>query len=206
VLSARRALTALVVGTLIGAIPALFGAAELWPIVGWIAAAGAALTWVWRTIWPQDPAGTERLAEAEARSRTTDTAVLVAAVVSLGAIVLALVVTSSGDQSLGTAAVVLSVIAVAMSWTLVNTIFALKYARMYYLEEDGGIDFKGSEPPAYSDFAYVAFTVGMTFGPAETEPTTSAIRKVTLGHALLSYVFATGFLAVAVNLVTNLAG
>jgi uncharacterized membrane protein len=195
----------LLAGAAVGAIAALFGATALWPLVGWIVAAGTALTWVWRTIWPQDPAGTERLAEAEARSRTTDTAVLVAAVVSLGAIVMALVVSSGGDQRRGTAAVVLSVIAVAMSWTLVNTIFALKYARMYYLEEDGGIDFKGSEPPAYSDFAYVAFTVGMAFGPAETEPTTSAIRKVTLGHAMLSYVFATGFLAAAVNLVTNLA-
>jgi uncharacterized membrane protein len=206
VLSARRALIALLVGAMAGAIGGLAGAPEVSPVVGWIAAAGTALTWVWRTIWRQDPVGTERLAEAEARSRTTDTAVLVAAVISLGAIVIALVVSSSGDQRRGTAAVVLSVIAVAMSWMLVNTIFALKYARLYYLEEDGGIDFKGSEPPAYSDFAYVAFTVGMAFGPAETEPNTSAIRKVTLGHALLSYVFATGFLAVAVNLVTNLAG
>jgi uncharacterized membrane protein len=199
-------LLALLVGVAAGAVAALPGATELSPVVGWIAAAGTALTWVWRTIWPLDPVGTEQLAEVEGRSRTTDTAVLVAAVVSFGAIVMALVVSSSGDQPRGTAEVVLSVIAVAMSWTLVNTIFALKYARLYYLEEDGGIDFKGSEPPAYSDFAYVAFIVGMAFGPAGTEPTTSAIRKVTLGHALLSYIFATGFLAIAVNLVTNLAG
>ena len=45
----------------------------------------------------------------------------------------------------------------------------------------------------------------MAFAVDETEPTTRAIRKVALGHALLSYVFGAGILAVAINLVTNLA-
>ena len=38
----------------------------------------------------------------------------------------------------------------------------------------------------------------------QTEPANAQIRKTVLGHALLSYVFATGILAVAINLVTNL--
>jgi uncharacterized membrane protein len=100
--------------------------------------------------------------------------------------------------------VILSVVAVALSWTLVNTVFALKYARLYYLDEDGGIDFKQSQPPAYSDFAYMAFTVGMTYGVTETEPNNTHIRKLVLGHALMSYAFGAGILAVAINLVTNL--
>jgi uncharacterized membrane protein len=161
--------------------------------------------WAWRLIWPLDAAATERLAEHEGRSRTTDTGVLIAATVSLGAVVLALV--RSGDASgLGTTAVVLlSVVSVIPSWALVNTVFALKYARLYYVDGDGGIDFKQHEPPAYSDFAYLAFTVGMSFATSEMEPTSSAVRKVMLGHALLSYAFGTGILAVAINLVTNLA-
>jgi uncharacterized membrane protein len=44
----------------------------------------------------------------------------------------------------------------------------------------------------------------MAFSAAETEPTSSRIRRVLLGHSLLSYAFGTGVLAVAVNLVTNL--
>src|SRR3954451_24534632 len=75
VLSARRAMTSLVIGLLAGAVVALLGAPELWPLVAWIAATGTVLSWVWRMIWPQDASGTERLAEAEGRSRTTDTAV-----------------------------------------------------------------------------------------------------------------------------------
>jgi uncharacterized membrane protein len=80
----------------------------------------------------------------------------------------------------------------------------LKYARRYYTGGDGGIDFGQEEPPAYSDFTYVAFTVGMSFAAPDTQIADTSIRKVALGHALLSYLFGTVVIAVAVNLVTNL--
>jgi uncharacterized membrane protein len=204
VLSARLALGALGAGLAAGAAVAVAGEPQLLPIVAWVVATVVVLTWVWRIIWPQDARGTKHLAELESESRTTDTAVLIASVVSLGAVVLAIVRSSEALDAGTTASVVLSVVAVVLSWCLVNTVFALKYARLYYLDGDGGIDFKQREPPAYSDFAYLAFTVGMAFQVGETEPETTAIRKVMLGHALLSYVFGTCVLAVAVNLVTNL--
>jgi uncharacterized membrane protein len=204
ILSARRAVVCLGLGVLVGGIVALLGAPELWPVVASTVAAGAVLTWVWRIIWPQDHRGTERLAEEESRSHSTDTAVLIAAVVSLATVVLAVLRSSQATDTTAVAAVVLSVVAVVLSWAVVNTVFALKYARLYYLDQDEGIDFKQVEPPAYSDFAYLAFTVGMTFAVSETEPTSAAVRKVALAHALLSYLFATGVLAVAVNAVTNL--
>jgi uncharacterized membrane protein len=93
-----------------------------------------------------------------------------------------------------------------LSWTLVNTVFALKYARLYYLDEPdvGGINFQQEEPPAYSDFAYMAFTMGMAFAVAETQPTNAHVRKVALGHTLLAYLFGTGILTVAIDLVTSL--
>jgi uncharacterized membrane protein len=204
ILSWRRALIAVGLGCLAGGVAAVVGPLELIPIVAWVVADLVVLTGVWRIIWPQDAAGTERLADCESQLRTTDTAVLTAAVVSLGAVVLAVVQSSSATNAGAVAAVLLSLAGAILSWCLVNTVFALKYARLYYLDEDGGVDFKQPDPPAYSDFAYVAFTVGMTFGTPETEITNSQIRKVVLGHALLSYIFATGVLAVAVNVVTNL--
>jgi uncharacterized membrane protein len=202
ILSWRRALVAVAVGLAAGGVVALVGPLELAPIVSWIVATIVALTWVWLIIWPQDPRGTERLAERESRSRTTDTAVLIAAGVSLGAVALAVVRSNDNDAG-AIAAVLLSLLGAILSWSLVNTVFALKYARLYYLD-DGGIDFKQPERPAYSDFAYLAFTVGMTFATSDTEPTSRAVRKIALGHALLSYAFGTGIVAVAVNLVTNL--
>jgi uncharacterized membrane protein len=205
VISVRRALMAVAIGVLAGALVALLGEPELFPVVAWVGATIIALSWVWLAIWPQDAAGTKKLAEQEREEPTTDTAILVAAVVSLGAVVLAVVRSGSQDNPAATATIVLCVASATLSWCLVNTVFALKYARLYYVDEDGGIDFKHGLPPAYCDFAYMSFTIGMAFSSSDTEPEVTVIRKVVLGHALLSYVFGTVILAVAVNLVTNLA-
>jgi len=116
----------------------------------------------------------------------------------------ALIRFSGRQEATAVAAVISTVVAVILSWGLVNTVFALKYARMYYRDSEGGIDFRQTAPPRYSDFAYMAFTVGMAYGVTDTEPTHSAVRRVAFGHALLSYAFGTVILAVAINLVTNL--
>jgi uncharacterized membrane protein len=203
-LSIRRMLLSLAAGVAAGAATALLGAPELSALVCWIVAASLILIAVWRISWRQDAGGTKRLAEAESRSRSTDSAVLIASVVSLAAVAEALVRSSGRQDPVAVAAVICAVVAVALSWVLVNTVFALKYARAYYRDADGGINFKQQAPPCYSDFAYMAFTVGMAFGVTETEPTDSGVRRIALGHALLSYAFGTGFLAVAINLVTNL--
>jgi uncharacterized membrane protein len=203
ILSWQRLLICLGGGLLAAALAAVAGVPEIAVLVGWAVAAGGLLFWVWRISWPRGPEGTKRLAEEEGRTHVTDTAVLAAAVVSLAAVVEALVRSGTRD-AVGVATVVLGVLVVILSWALVNTVFALKYARLYYSGEDGGIDFGQREPPAYSDFAYVAFTVGMSFAAPDTQVVDTSIRKTALGHALLSYLFGTVVIAVAVNLVTNL--
>ena len=206
-LSARRALISLAVGLVTGLVVALITTFRLLPLVGWTVTVTVLLTWVWRISWPQDARGTKRLAEEESETRSTDVWLLAAAVASLGVVVVALVQSSSHRNAVAVASVILSVLSVALSWALVNTVYAFKFARLYYYDEPdtAGIDFKQEEPPAYSDFAYLAFTIGMSFAVSETEPTATRTRKVALGHALLSYLFGTGVLAVAINLVTNLA-
>ena len=204
-LSARRALVSLSAGLATGVMVGLLATPRLIPLVSWTVTVAVLLTWVWWMSWPQDSEGTKRLAEQESRTRSTDMWLLAAAVASLAVVVLALVQSSQQRNATAVASVLLSVVSVALSWALVNTVYAFKYARLYYLDEpdDGGIDFKQEGAPTYSDFAYLAFTVGMSFAVSETEPTATRIRRVALGHALLSYLFGTGVLAVAINLVTN---
>ena len=206
ILSARRALACAAAGVVAGILIGLLWSPVLSPLTGWSVAAGCALVWVWSISWAKNPEETERLAEEERRSRSTDTWVVLACVASLVAVAMALVQSSSRKDATAVTAVLLSVVGVVLAWAMVNTVFALKYARMYYLDEPdrAGIDFKTAKEPCYADFAYMAFTVGMSFGVPETEPDTTATRKVALGHALLSYAFGTGVLAVAINLVTNL--
>ncbi|SFK53907.1 DUF1345 domain-containing protein [Geodermatophilus ruber] len=203
ILSWRRLLVCLAAGLIAATAVIVAGAPELAVLTGWAVAASCLLTWVWWVSWPLDHRGTKRLAEQEGRTHVTDTVVLVAAVASLAAVVEALVRASSQDV-VSIATVVLGIAVVILSWATVNTVFALKYARLYYAGGDGGIEFHQKEPPSYSDFAYMAFTIGMSYAVSETEPQSTAVRKVALGHSLLSYVFGTVLIAVAINLVTNL--
>jgi uncharacterized membrane protein len=206
VLSTRRVLICTSVGLAAGVVVALSWALELLPLVSWTVAVAMALTWVWYLSWPQDAAGTERLAEEESRARSTDVAVVLAAIASLVAIGVAMERSSGQKDAVAITSVVLCMVSAVLSWTLVNTVFALKYARLYYLDEPdvGGINFQQEEPPMYSDFAYMAFTMGMAFAVPETQPTNAHVRKVALGHTLLAYLFGTGILTVAVDLVTSL--
>ncbi|MEU6789144.1 DUF1345 domain-containing protein [Nonomuraea angiospora] len=196
-------LTSLGAGVVMAAAAWRLGVPELSPLLGWGVTATVGLVWVWLISWPKDHHDTKRLAEEEGDARSTDTGVLIGAVASLGAVVLALVRAAS-HTPLTTALVILSMVTVVVSWGLVNTVFAFKYARLYYVDEDGGIDFGQEDPPAYSDFAYLAFTIGVTFGVTDNRVVSTHIRKVALAHALLSYFFSTGILAVAINLVTGL--
>lgn len=196
--SVRRTLISLAAGVAAGMIAWLAGAASLAPTAGWTAGTTVLLVWVWWISWPQDPAGTKRLAEHEGSAFSMDGFVLAGAAAGLAAVVNVLVRASTP------AAVILAVLAAILSWALVNTVYAFKYARLYYVDEDGGMDFKQPEPPSYSDFAYLAFTVGASFAVSDTDIKNSAIRRVVLSHALLSYAFGTITIAVAINLVTNL--
>ena len=66
------------------------------------------------------------------------------------------------------------------------------------------MQFNTSEPPRFSDFAYLAFTLGMTFQVSDTNFQTNTFRKVALGHSLLSYLFGTVIVAATVNLIVSL--
>ena len=91
-------------------------------------------------------------------------------------------------------------------WALVNTMYALKYARIHYVDHDrDGFDAKQEAPPTYSDFAYLAFTIGMAYSAPDVEPDDTRTRRTALPHALLSYFFGTVLIATTLNLVTNLA-
>jgi uncharacterized membrane protein len=178
---------------------------EFGAVLGWEVAAAVYLAWVWATIWPMDADRTSRLAVYEDPTRpTADLMLLTAAVASLLAV--GFVLASAGSAT-GTAQVLrlaLGLASVVLSWAVVHTVFTLRYARIYYTGEDGGVDFKQDAPPAYRDFAYLAFTVGMTFQVSDTDLQTSEMRRTVLRHALLSFVFGTGILATTVNLVATL--
>jgi uncharacterized membrane protein len=206
ILSARRTLACLAFGAFAGTVVALTIAPRLGPLVAWCTAGVLALVWVWRICWPQDAAGTERLAREESSTRITDDAIIAACLVSIVAVIVAVVQANSrSNDAISVALVILSVLGTIVAWALVNTVYAFKYARLYFVDHhEGGFDFRQTTPPTYSDFAYLSFTIAMSYGVSETEPTNSHTRRKALLHALLSYFFGTVLIAVAINLVTGL--
>ncbi len=175
------------------------------PMLGWDVTAVVYLAWTWASIWPLDGEHTARFATCEEPGRrTTDAFLIVASVTSLIAVAVVLVRVGKISGVVEAALVVMAVASVVISWAVVHTVYMLSYARLYYTGADGGIDFNQEGLPRYSDFAYVAFTIGMTFQVSDTELQTTTIRATALKHALLSYLFGAVILATTINLIAGL--
>lgn len=90
-------------------------------------------------------------------------------------------------------------------WAFANSIYALHYAHAYYMSEEGtgkdvaGVDFPATKTPDYWDFAYFAFTIGMTFQTSDVAITSRAIRKIALLHSFAAFVFNIGVIAFTIN-------
>jgi uncharacterized membrane protein len=206
--AARRVLTGAIAGC--AAVIATFrsgASVSVAALAGWDIAAVVFLVWVWSTIPRKDAAATAVSAQAEDASRTASEAVLIGAgTASLVAVAFTLVEAGHADGVDRALLIGLAVGSVALAWTSVHTIYALRYARLYYSDPVGGIDFNADDPPRYLDFAYVALTVGMTSQVSDTALTVRKVRRAAIHHAILSYVFGTAVVALTINIVGSLLG
>jgi uncharacterized membrane protein len=189
-----------------GTAAAVAGAGRAAPLIGWDILAAIFCVWVWSTVWRLDPESTASYARREEPSRDlADLVLLGAAIASLIAVGAVLFGASSAGGNLKYIEAALALISVFVSWILVHTVFALKYARLYYSGTPGGIDFNESEAPDYADFAYLSFTIGMTFQVSDTNIETKQIRRTALRHAWLSFPLGAVIIATSINLVSGLA-
>jgi len=137
--------------------------------------------------------------------------IVAAATVSLLALGFALQKEEGESASAIATRVLIAGLTVAASWTLAHVTFALHYAHYYYgdgpapgADDDrGGLLFPGNEDPDYWDFLYFSFVVGMTCQVSDVQVTSRAMRRLTLAHGVVSFVFNTVILALAVNLVAG---
>ena len=100
---------------------------------------------------------------------------------------------------------VLALGGVAMAWAGLHLMYAARYAYLYYTPSAGGIDFNERvQRPAFRDFLYFSYNLGMTYQVSDTAVSSSKIRSVALRHtALLSYIFGTVILATTINVIAN---
>jgi uncharacterized membrane protein len=213
--ASRRSLVALVIGILAAVATGVPGDWTYAPAVGFDTAGLLFLVTTWRSVGRMGPTATAAHATREDPTRRiTRLIILAAAVASLAGVGTLLLGTTSGANRAGAA--VLGLGSVAIAWLVVHSLFTLHYAELYYGPgrgdptapgggKQGGIDFALDTPPQYTDFAYLAFTVGMTYQLSDTPLTTRELRMSVLRHALLSYLFGSLILGTSVNLVVSLA-
>jgi uncharacterized membrane protein len=164
------------------------------------------LSWVWLANRNLDAESTAQVAVREDPTRpVSDVVLTVASVASLGAVISTIADAAKQSGAARGLLVALGITSVAASWFVVHTLFTMSYARLYYTDEDGGISFNTDEPPIWTDFAYLAFTIGMTFQVSDTDLQTQGLRRVALRHMLISYLFGAIIIAVTINLVAGLS-
>jgi uncharacterized membrane protein len=192
------------VGIPVTILAAVFSPWQVAILLGWDIMAAAYLVWVWWTLWRKPATETARVARTIDDSRTSaDILLISASVASLVGVGLALLKASSQHGASRAWITAVTIATVALSWGVVHTVYAVRYADLFY-RRGGGITFPGDDEPAYRDFAYLAFTVGMTYQVSDTGLTSAEMRRTVLRHSLLSYLFGTAVIAMTINVVASL--
>lgn len=133
--------------------------------VGELVFAGATLWHVFRT---EQPETEEAMADADGGRTETDIVVVIGALASLAGI--ATVLASSGDKSVAPLEAAICLGAVAASWLAIHAVYTMRYARHYYVNERGCVDFNNDDKPSLADFAYLAYCLGMTLPGVRHRP------------------------------------
>lgn len=196
-----RLLTSLAAGVLTSVVVGTGGHLALGLMGGWVVAAGLFTLSTWFLVFRLDSEETRRHATDNDPGRGIDDTVLIlACLASIAGLMLLLVLTRRTDV---VASAVLGVLGILASWSAVHTLFCLRYAHAYSAS-GGGVDFNGDTAPDYRDFAYLAFTLGMTFQVSDTNLATKELRRMALNQGLISYLLGTVVVASTINLLSQL--
>jgi len=106
---------------------------------------------------------------------------------------------------------ILCISAVGFSWLMVHLAFAVRYAHLYYgdnnkqfSEHAKGLIFPEDELPDYFDFAYFSIVIGMTFQVSDVVITSKGVRRLVLLHSMIAFIFNTVIIAMTVSQVIGM--
>jgi uncharacterized membrane protein len=94
--------------------------------------------------------------------------------------------------------------AVLIAWGILHFGYADRYAQAYYAAlPDQILIFPNTPRPVFLDFAYFSFTVGTSFAASDVETNGTAVRGRILAHSVLSFLYNTATLAVAIGVLNS---
>ncbi|EPL9461291.1 DUF1345 domain-containing protein, partial [Acinetobacter baumannii] len=145
-------------------------------LASWNGSISLYLLHVWKLMRSADHSQMQQQAKKQDESKwVIMLIVLLAITMSLVAILVQLSQLPSGHyEKLGHVA--LALLTIISAWLFMHTVFALHYAHDFYMalsrnEENGGLDFPGTEHPTYPDFLYFSYIIGTSAQTADVSIT-----------------------------------
>jgi uncharacterized membrane protein len=179
-------------------------------LLGWCAGAAVYLVLAWWLAEVFDAKSTRQRAQAQDEPSVVLFGVMLLAVLACVASITLLLqqikALAGAERALHMA---LAMTALALSWLFIQTLFAFRYAHRYYQEEkrrepDGpGLVFPNQPNPDYFDFLYYAFVIGMTSQVSDVQVSSREMRRLTLGHGILSFAFNVLIVALTINVLAG---
>jgi uncharacterized membrane protein len=144
-----------------------------------------------------------------------DEGLIIVTLVTLAAVAFSLVsifTLLNAGHKLSGAYLGLSLASAPLGWFALHTVAALHYAHFYYAAraiegpgpDSGGLCFPGTDNPGPWDFLYYSFVVGMTAQVSDVQVVSTPMRRLTMLHGIISFMFNTVLIALAVNTVVAL--
>ena len=164
----------------------------------------------WYVILSADPSEAAREACIQDSSRTLIFIFVVfAAIFSVFAVGAELGTAKGLERTYLAGHILFSLLAIFTSWSLVHTVFTMRYAHVYYDtpegdEAHGGLNFPEEDKPDYLDFAYFSFVIGMCFQTSDVSITSRRLRRLALVHSVISFGFNLAILGLSINMVSGL--
>ncbi|MEO6818957.1 MAG: DUF1345 domain-containing protein [Ginsengibacter sp.] len=179
-------------------------------MIGWITFCLFMIILSWITFFKCDTTHIRKVASQQDPKRAIVFALILVATLAGMLAVLLLIVSKEGGSSTPHYKTPIAVAGMLLSWFLIHTTFTLRYAHIYYGDDEndqskhaGGLDFPEDDKPDYLDFAYFSFVLGMTFQVSDIQITSKRFRKLALLHGLISFSFSTIMIALTINVISS---
>ncbi|MES1217927.1 MAG: DUF1345 domain-containing protein [Bacteroidota bacterium] len=180
-------------------------------MLAWDVFSFSLLSLYWIIFYTTSPHHIRKLAATEDTSRVVIFIItLISATASMLAVIL-LLTTKHESYDVKVLHLAIAIAGMTLSWSLVHTVFAVRYAHLYYAVHKtkpdtnvGGLDFPNEDNPDFVDFAYFSFVLGMTFQVSDVSITVKKIRRMVLWHSLISFGYNAVIIALTINVIAGL--
>jgi uncharacterized membrane protein len=100
----------------------------------------------------------------------------------------------------------LAVTTIALAWTVLHADFGFRYASSYYRADPRAgapMRFRAHSPPDFLDFMLLSFLIGVTTGASDVEIASTELRRMTLLHNLIAFLFNLVILSISINTISG---